>query len=503
MKLTKIKITSFKNIKKLELDFSKKNFKNKIIIGKNNLGKNNILKAIELLNCFHDNTFVLTDEEIKDFNDISKNADSPLEIKYFFNFEKNDFDNVDYEDEKIKSISLSKIDYELILTLTKENEKLKKTYHINPPYPLLNEIFEKFKIEILKKIPIIYYNYYFNKSIIKLKHNIKNENDVFSKIILKLNKNQDFNFSDMSPWEIEDFFKEISEKLTNFLFDEKNLTIKIYPANIYENEILVYFKDKRKKIKIKPDHISDGLACSINFKLLSLLQKTNSIFEFREPSNYLHIDLQTRILNFFETTKNQIIFTTHSPFMLGYNNMFIFHKKNGFWLEKTENEIGLETIIEKVNPILKNKSNQIKLLNIFIADFLKTKNKLNEIKIALNNKEYSFVVNECINLFNGFFEKLFEKFNIDDSKKQLSIDEKFNKLSTIFVETKLLNINKYFFNYFESFIKLLLFDIKEITNINDSFYAHLLLNNSICFMNAIFDNFKKIFDKELNSIINK
>lgn len=154
------------------------------------------------------------------------------------------------------------------------------------------------------------------------------------------NKNKGFinllNFLDIN---IKDFIEKMNGEVRDVQNYLRNLSTKMTGnfSNIYTqetielslqkdgNKIEINIFDKNdKEYSKKPSQRSQGFQWFLAFYLVlnSNSCKENTILLIDEPGLFLHAKAQEDILNYFETKiNNQIIYTTHSPFLIDINNM--------------------------------------------------------------------------------------------------------------------------------------------------------------------------------------
>lgn len=138
---------------------------------------------------------------------------------------------------------------------------------------------------------------------------------------------------------VEEFVKRMNEDVRNVQNYLRNLSTKMTGnfSDIYTQEtielslqkdgskIVINIFDKNDKdYSKKPSQRSQGFQWFLAFYLVlnSKKCKDNTILLIDEPGLFLHAKAQEDILNYFETKiHNQIIYTTHSPFLIDVNNM--------------------------------------------------------------------------------------------------------------------------------------------------------------------------------------
>ncbi len=115
MKLSSVKIKNYRSIENLEIDFS---YSCRVLVGINESGKTNILKALQLL-----------DEDLKpspeDIRNVATNEPEIKEayVKYYFDFDQENIDNI-YEEFKDTFLGLNKT--EIILKKDSKNISVKQ-----------------------------------------------------------------------------------------------------------------------------------------------------------------------------------------------------------------------------------------------------------------------------------------------------------------------------------------------------------------------------------------
>ena len=98
--------------------------------------------------------------------------------------------------------------------------------------------------------------------------------------------------------------------------------------------------DNIKPSKINLEDRSKGFRWYFSFFLVFLVESEgmhkNAILLLDEPGIHLHLQAQFNLINFFKNLKdkNQIIYTTHSPFLIDENHLeqvrSVFEDKKGF-----------------------------------------------------------------------------------------------------------------------------------------------------------------------------
>lgn len=123
--------------------------------------------------------------------------------------------------------------------------------------------------------------------------------------------------------------QQFEEKLNNSIFEFISNFNKFYSQDVINMKIRlesdsINFIIKTKGVYINLNERSNGLKWYLNAYIQIMSQIKNHNLEnlvilLDEPGVYLHVDAQKELLNFFENLikqNNQIIYTTHSPFMI-------------------------------------------------------------------------------------------------------------------------------------------------------------------------------------------
>lgn len=141
----------------------------------------------------------------------------------------------------------------------------------------------------------------------------------------------------MEYWDISNggdklnFSEEFNEKLEKIIaeFNKFYTQEKVEMKAIFENDSL-NFAIKTTKKYMDFEERSNGLKWYLNM-FIQIMSETNStdienyIILIDEPGVYLHINAQKEVLKLFEdfaTKNNQIIYTTHSPFMIYEDKLY-------------------------------------------------------------------------------------------------------------------------------------------------------------------------------------
>lgn len=182
-------------------------------------------------------------------------------------------------------------------------------------------------------LPIIYWRKQdrFLKSmytLTEIKEIIKNKNELFYNL-MKAAKIKDEEiigaFENQSKPERKMIREKIEKNIKQYVEEPFNEFYKQDEINmIFEmdsNVVNIYIKSSDKIMSFSER--SNGLRWYISLFIDILAQKNNRenpiLFLLDEPGVYLHVNAQKKILELFQDltkTKNQVIYTTHSPYMI-------------------------------------------------------------------------------------------------------------------------------------------------------------------------------------------
>src|SRR5699024_9315599 len=115
---------------------------------------------------------------------------------------------------------------------------------------------------------------------------------------------------------------KIEEGFNNFYKQEEYVRV---IAAINKTRLSLYIKTGRPILSVSER--SQGLKWYLNLYidiLANNLEKKNVVFLIDEPGVYLHVDAQKKVLDLFDELakdNNQIVYTTHSPFMLNEHRL--------------------------------------------------------------------------------------------------------------------------------------------------------------------------------------
>ncbi len=152
----------------------------------------------------------------------------------------------------------------------------------------------------------------------------------------------------------------------NKSFQEKEYLVE-YTTDGQYLQILV--SDDVKRSKINLEDRSKGFRWYFSFFLVFLVESEglhkNAILLLDEPGIHLHLKAQFNLINFFQKLKetNQIIYTTHSPFLIDENHLeqvrSVFQDKDGITIITDNNLIPDEKSIFPLQAALSYKTSQV------------------------------------------------------------------------------------------------------------------------------------------------
>lgn len=358
MRLSKVEIWNYRSIKHLSLDVGDCT----VIVGKNNSGKSNIIRAIDL---------VIGERWLKFSKEDFFDKDESQNIKIQLHFEE--FSTVEIES-IIPEIKACKVDgtwcypekYQnefrdsaslvMELEVSADHQILKRIYYGNSPY---NYLAPKIKDLVVNSvfIPAVRDHNQILKTVY--------DNTFFSKLLNRLytiadpTKRQIFdNKLNETNVACKDLYLEYEERLNKIskeIIDHNGLSFSVTPSNP---------KDTYKKLEIL---LNDGLETDLNlkgsgiqsviiialFKLYSEIRtEGNSLLLVEEPELFLHPHanrhMASTLRGFCGTPGVQVIISTHSP-------QYLLEQKisNIALICKT----GKETQVKQVKSVL----NEVKL----------------------------------------------------------------------------------------------------------------------------------------------
>lgn len=121
--------------------------------------------------------------------------------------------------------------------------------------------------------------------------------------------------------QIQKKLEEVSNEFKNY-YTNNNVTIQLNIENGYF-ELLVDSDDRPMKFSERSNGLRWYLGLFLQLKEKEALNNKNNLILIDEPGGALHIDAQKETLKLFEslTNNNQIIYTTHSPFLIDTDNL--------------------------------------------------------------------------------------------------------------------------------------------------------------------------------------
>lgn len=348
MKLRKLYIESFKNLKKINFDFIANNNIN-VLIGNNGCGKSNVIEAISSIfsNLYlNKKEFEFEFELVYDL-EVSENIFDTISI----NFLGNKLEIKSLLNEEL--LDLSKfLPSQIIAIYSGEESRLWEKYY--------NNFYEKYKSEYIKnsnpylfpKQELLYINkYYWNIAFLTLASSFIDTDDISHNKVIK-NISFEFNQDTIktlhknSPNIVTTFTNTLSkgEKQIDFSLEEfrysavdshKTLFQKLATAYLPKNEkeklindITITFEDDTNL-----NDLSEGEKKRLLLKtVLNILAEDNTLVLFDEPDVFLHPKWQSELIkNFIDNKRSSvsILLTTHSPNILkniSSNNVFVLKK---------------------------------------------------------------------------------------------------------------------------------------------------------------------------------
>ena len=322
LKLVNIKIKNYKSIKKIDMKLNDYN----PFVGKNNVGKSNILSAINLL---------MDPKLSSEFKDNFYNSNKPLEISGTFKCDKT-IDKKFIKEHK-NYMKQNSIDIEIIL---KSNDKKKLERYYNNDKEVL-KFSAKSSPDIVKSLPSVVYVK--AEEILEETSKVK-KNNSFGILIQNLItgdtffKNYDKTINDALKKKHDNAFDKISDTINKEFkqFSEMRLKIKL-PSPTLE--------DNLKNIKILTNDDKSMFDSGTAFHRLTILailmasNKVNSkkskqlILLIDEPEIFLH---PTLLYHMYQTLReysqsSQVIFSTHNPNFIqecDLKNIHLIKKQN-------------------------------------------------------------------------------------------------------------------------------------------------------------------------------
>lgn len=153
--------------------------------------------------------------------------------------------------------------------------------------------------------------------------------------------------------------KNISKNFTEILGEFYKQDDIYFEIDIDGTNILFYIYDNDKEIPFRPDQRSIGFQWFLSFFLIinAAVSKGDDIILIDEPGLYLHPIAQKEILTLMENLgeKNQIIFTTHSPYLISplrLDRLRLIIKQNENRETIVQNKIHTNADKETLSPII-------------------------------------------------------------------------------------------------------------------------------------------------------
>jgi len=297
MKIKQIEINNFRSIEDETIIFPDSGILT--LVGPNNAGKSNILRAIE--NILGDSWFSGDKAEINDY--FMKDKDNVIEIKIVFDDDKSVLFNsgekwpIYYNSNGLKMPYGSSIKEEFPCTYLSANRDLAKNMQFRS-YELMGKIAKAFNDKIEEGT----------------KTNLK---DKFGEIMLILDTIQ--GFSDFKK-DFSDYFDELqSDSPYKLKVDFKAFS----PLNYFKTiNILANDSSVNSDFDIDPVELGEGNKSLMLFALIrsyakNFKQEANGILAIEEPEIYLHPQARRHLYQIFKDIAKdsniQIIYTTHSP----------------------------------------------------------------------------------------------------------------------------------------------------------------------------------------------
>jgi predicted ATP-dependent endonuclease of OLD family len=199
-----------------------------------------------------------------------------------------------------------------------------------------------------------------------------------------------------------------SQRMTDTLnkyFKEKNYRVEYEIDGQY---LQVLISDSKKPSKINLEERSKGFRWYFSFFLIFLEESDqmhkNAILLLDEPGIHLHLQAQNNLLKFFEQImgSNQIIYTTHSPFLIDEYNLervrSVFEKEDGLTHITSDNLIPDRRSIFPLQAALSYSTSQViyQGLNQLLVEGDTDYNYIRGIDFYLKKKEKTTLNNDII-----------------------------------------------------------------------------------------------------------
>lgn len=311
MLVSKVFINAFRSIRELSFPVDPQVT---VLIGPNESGKTNILKAIE---AFRGDVALTLEHtcQYSEFYQLGKTPQISLEFTHFSKEEKTKLAGLYEGFRDIESFILTRegpkpSDYKI-----QANDKV---FSLGNGKPLLDMLP---KIMYLDSIPLI-------RDHVSLEDLIKNEEGFQTeRNLLRIGGVEDptlvFEDSTRGRRATEETGREITRRIQQVWGQEPSLEIKL---RVNGKILYIDFSDSTT-VYDTPKYRSPGflwfLSFYINFiAIVSNTRPNEFLFLLDEPGGHLHPSGQKDLTNLLESLsqKNQLLYTTHSPFMINRNN---------------------------------------------------------------------------------------------------------------------------------------------------------------------------------------
>ncbi len=163
-----------------------------------------------------------------------------------------------------------------------------------------------------------------------------------------------------------DSASQLMTKTLNQYFQERKYKVE-YDTDGQFLQILIW--DEKRPSKINLEDRSKGFRWYFSFFLVFLVESgemhRNAILLLDEPGIHLHLQAQFNLINFFQKLKetNQIIYTTHSPFLIDENHLeqvrSVYEDENGITHITDNNLIPDKKSIFPLQAALSYKTSQV------------------------------------------------------------------------------------------------------------------------------------------------
>lgn len=484
MKISKIIIEKFRSINKLE--FEPGNLC--ALIGENNSGKSNILKILNVvLGRTWLSGYTFNQEDFYNYNDSSPISltikfDKPFEYKRFVYGNSVNIYGIKYEFKKYVKGEGYRWD---IICLDKKDERVMVPK--NAPKKGVKLEFEPLLTipDLLRDaMPLIYigvnrdlYQQLPNKQKSLLGRIFEDVNQDFIQNQDNFKKYQDLSnqiFTLLKTQKFKDLEAIIKENILTFLglnpkndVDKLDFYFKIFSTQAFYKSLVLIIKEFG--LELQSDNWGDGVKNIVViaiFKAYEILKKSGAIILFEEPELFLHPHKQRFLFNIFKkiSEKNQIIYTTHSPYFVDvfdFNNIALIRKdsERGTFVKKTSiKNQDLESIKYKIIKEFDVRRNELFFSkNILLVEgpterlalsvYARRLNiDLDKIGVSIieswGKKSLPYFI-EMISSFDLPLVVVFDSDSDDFDKKEKDIEKKFND-DLLTTKDKFKNINNVF-----------------------------------------------------------